>query len=323
MLIINIIMKEKLKYFPITSYAIIMGLAGLTIVFSKFYHMQWLPKSFYNIMLFFTFTLFLVISFIYGLKAVRYFDEVKADFKHRIRINFFSAISISILLLSIAFMAYWPFLSLVLWWVGTILHTIFMFYTISFWIRNNFEIQFMNPAWFIPVVGNMLIPIAGVEFMPKAISFFYFGVGFFFWIILFTIFLNRAIFHHQLPQKFIPTLFILIAPPSIGFIAYMRIAQSWDSFAIFMLFIAYFFVMLLLFLYKSFKNLQFFISWWAFTFPLMAITIASVVAYQISSQNIFKYLSFTLISIAIFTVGFVAWKTIGKMRKGEICVNED
>lgn len=316
-------MKNKLKYFPITSYAIIMGLAGLTIVFSKFYHMQWMPKSFYNILLFFTFALFLTISFIYGLKTVRHFDEVKADFNHRIRINFFSAISISILLLSIAFMAYWPFLSLPLWWIGTILHTVLMFYTISYWIRNNFEIQFMNPAWFIPVVGNILIPIAGVEYMSKAFSFFYFGVGFFFWIILFTIFLNRAIFHNQLPQKFIPTLFILIAPPAIGFIAYIRIAQSWDGFAMFMLFIAYFFVVLLLFLYKSFKNLQFFISWWAFTFPLMAITIASVVAYQISSQSIFKYLSFILITIAIFTVGFVSWKTIGKMKQGEICVSED
>jgi tellurite resistance protein TehA-like permease len=39
------------------------------------------------------------------------------------------------------------------------------------------KIHFMNPAWFIPVVGNILIPIAGVEYMPKAFSFFYFTVG--------------------------------------------------------------------------------------------------------------------------------------------------
>ena len=316
-------MKEKLNYFPITAFSIVMGLSGLAIVFSKFYHMQWLPKYFYDIILFFTSSLFLILSFLYGLKAIRHFDEVKTDFKHPIRVNFFSAISISMLLLSIAFMAYWPFLSLVLWWAGTILHTIFMFYTIGFWIQHNFEIHSMNPAWFIPVVGNMLVPIAGVEYMPKAFSFFYFGVGIFFWIILFAIFLNRAIFHHQLAKKFIPTLFILIAPPAIGFIAYIRIAQSWDSFAIFMLFMAYFFVGLVLFLYKSFKNLQFFISWWAFTFPLMAITIASVVAYQISSQNIFKYLAFLLFGLALFTVVFVTWKTIGKIRQGEICVNED
>jgi tellurite resistance protein len=261
--------------------------------------------------------------FIYGRKAIKHLEEVKKDFKHKIRINFFSAISISFLLLSIAFMSYWPFLSLSFWWIGLILHSILMLYTISFWIQHNFEIQFMNPAWFIPVVGNILVPIAGVEFMPKAFSFIYFAVGFFFWIILFAIFLNRAIFHHQLPQKFMPTLFILIAPPAIGFIAYMRITQSWDSFASFLLFIAYFFIALLLFLYRSFKKIEFFISWWAFTFPLMAITLASLVAYQISALSIYKYLSFVMFVFAVITISIVAWKTIGKMRKGEICVNED
>ena len=316
-------MKEKIQYFPITSYSIIMGLSGLTIVFGKFYHMQWMPRIFYDSLLFFTFSLFLAISILYGLKAIRHLEEVKIDFKHRIRINFFSAISISLILLSIAFMTYWPFLSMLLWWIGTILHTLLMFYTISFWIQHNFEIHFMNPAWFIPVVGNLLVPIAGVEYMPKAFSFFYFAIGFFFWVILFVIFLNRAIFHDQLPQKFIPTLFILIAPPAIGFIAYMRIGQSWDNFAIFMLFIAYFFVVLLLFLYRSFRKLEFFLSWWAFTFPLMAVTIASVVAYQITYQPIFKYFAFVLLMIALIFVGYVSWKTIEKIRHGEICIKED
>ncbi len=316
-------MKEKIQYFPITAFSIIMGLSGLAIAFSKFYHLQWMPKVFYDILLFFTLTLFLFFSYMYGRKAILHFEEVKADFNHRIRINFFSAITISFLLLSIAFMTYWPILSLVFWWVGVIAHTIIMFYTISFWIQHNFEIRFMNPAWFIPVVGNILVPVAGVEYMPKALSFVYFAIGFFFWIILFAIFLNRAIFHHQMPQKFLPTLFILIAPPAIGFIAYIRIAQSWDGFALFMLFMAYFFAILLLFLFRSFSRLKFYISWWAFTFPMMAITIASVVAFQISHQPTFKFLAFLFFSVALFIVGFVAWKTLVMIKNGEMCVEEE
>ncbi|RLE00253.1 MAG: C4-dicarboxylate ABC transporter, partial [Bacteroidetes bacterium] len=116
-------MKERLQFFPITAYSIIMGLSGLVIVFSKFYHMQWLPKFLFDGLLFFTLALFLVISFLYGRKAIRHFDEVKKDFNHRIRVNFFSAISISFLMLSIAFLAYWPFLAMVFWWVGVLLHT--------------------------------------------------------------------------------------------------------------------------------------------------------------------------------------------------------
>jgi len=316
-------MKEKLKYFPITAFAIIMGLSGLTIVFAKFYHMQWLPEWPFKVFLFFTFGLFLFFMLTYSRKAVNHWEEVLKDFNHPIRINFFSAVSISFILLSIAFLSYWPFLSMVLWWVGVILHTGLMLHTIKFWIQQNFEIKFMNPAWFIPVVGNILVPVAGVDFMPAAFSYMYFAIGFFFWIILFAIFLNRVIFHHQLPQKFIPTLFILIAPPAVGFIAYIRIAQSWDAFGVFMLFIAYFFVALLISLRKSFYKIRFFISWWAFTFPLMAMTLASVVAYQVSAIQVYKYVSFFMAFIAVFFISLVAWKTIGKVRAGEICVNED
>ncbi|MBN2804328.1 MAG: SLAC1 anion channel family protein [Deltaproteobacteria bacterium] len=316
-------MNDRLKFFPITAYAIVMGLSGLTIVFSKFYHLQWMPKILFDSLLFFTTGLFLFFTLMYGLKGIYYFEQVATDFKHRIRINFFSAISISFLLLAIAFLGYWPIVSLTFWWTGTILHTILMLHTIKFWIQHNFEINFMNPAWFIPVVGNILVPVAGVDFMPNAFSFFYFAVGIFFWIVLFTIFFYRAIFHHQMPQKFIPTLFILLAPPAVGFISYIRITQSYDAFSAFLLYLTLFFVALILFLYKSFYKIKFFISWWAFTFPLMAVTLATAVAFQVTALVIFKYISWGMFALAVTMVLFVAYKTILKIKANEICVNED
>ena len=130
-------------------------------------------------------------------------------------------------------------LAIILWWMGLILHTYFTFKTITFWIQHNFEMKHFNPAWFIPVVGNIIIPVVGVDLLPTIISFFYFSVGFIFWIILFTIFIYRAVFHDQLAQKFIPTFFILLAPPAVGFISYMRIAASWDAFSVFLLLVSY------------------------------------------------------------------------------------
>lgn len=316
-------MRQKIQFFPITSFAVVMGLTGLTIAFGKFYHLQWLPRIFYDISIFTVLALFLLFLVLYGLKLAFYTDEVKADFRHRVRINFFSAISISLLLLSIAFYTYYPILSIVFWWVGVGLHTVFMFKTISFWIQHNFEIQHFNPAWFIPVVGNILIPISGVDFAPVIFSYFYFAVGFFFWIVLFAIFLYRAVFHAQLPEKFIPTFFILLAPPAIGFVSYMRITASWDTFAIFLLFMAYFFVILLATMYKSFTKLKFFMSWWAFTFPLAAVTIASSVAFQITHYTGFVIIAWVMLVTTIIAIGIVAWQTIVHIRKGEICVKEE
>jgi len=316
-------MKQKIQFFPITSYAAVMGLTGLTIAFGKFYHLQWMPRIFYDISIFFVLALFLFISVLYGLKLVMYPDEVKTDFKHRIRINFFSAISISLLLLSIAYYTYYPMLSIILWWAGLLLHTFFMFKTISFWIQHNFEIHHFNPAWFIPVVGNILIPVSGVDFAPVILSYFYFAVGFFFWIVLFTIFLYRAIFHAQLPEKFIPTFFILLAPPAVGFIAYMRITASWDTFSVFLLLLTYFFIGLLIVMYRSFTQLKYFMSWWAFTFPLTAASISSAVAFQVTHYLFFKVTAWFILVSAIIAISIVVWHTIIHIRKGEICVKEE
>ena len=300
-----------------------MGLSGLTIVLGKFANESLLSPMFFKGSLFFTISLFVLFLLMYAIKFVRFNNEVIDDFNHRIRINFFSTISISFLLLAIAFLEYNNSVSEIMWYIGTILHTFLMFYTLSFWIRKNIDIKFMNPAWFIPVVGNMLIPIAGVEFISKDINFFFFVTGFFFWIVLFVIFLNRVIFHHQLPQKFMPTLFILIAPPSIGFISYIRITGNFDYFAESLLFMAYFFVILIVFLYQSFKGLKFFISWWAFTFPIMSITIASLLAYHKSSEIMYKNISIGFSIIGVIIIALVVWNTIIKVKQGEICVKED
>jgi tellurite resistance protein len=300
-----------------------MGLTGLAIAFSKFAQLSWLPDYLFLGTLYLVSALFVLVVVLYGIKAVKYFDEVLADFRHRIKVSFFSTISISLLLLSVAYHPVNHGLSQVLWWTGTVLHTYLMLHTIAFWIQHNFEINHFNPAWFIPVVGNLIVPIMGVEYMPGTFTFFYFAVGAFFWFILFTIFLNRVIFHHQMPEKFIPTLFILIAPPAVGLIAYFRLTGSWDMLSEFFISITYFFVLLLLFLVKSFRNLRFFISWWAFTFPLDALTIASVVAYQATKNPFYMYASWFSLGLALSFILVVGYRTVMKIRAHEICVKEE
>jgi len=51
------------------------------------------------------------------------------------------------------------------------------------------------------------------------LSWFFFSVGLIMWAVMFTIIMNRIIFHNPLPQKLMPTLFILIAPPAVALIS--------------------------------------------------------------------------------------------------------
>jgi tellurite resistance protein len=85
----------------------------------------------------------------------------------------------------------------------------------------------------------------------------------------------------------------------------------------------YFFIALLAVMYKSFTQLKFFMSWWAFTFPLAASTIASAVAYQVTNYMFFKVIAWALLVTAISAISIVTWYTVLHIRKGEICVKEE
>lgn len=319
---IKSIPSDRLQFFPIMMFAIVMGLSGLTMVYKRVSEVLYFPSFISILMMIVTSMIFLLILYFYTLKLIKHKNEVKKEFSHPIRINFFAASSISILLLSMIYRHNIDAISRIFFIIGVILHIFFTFYTIKFWINNNLEIQHSNPAWFIPIVGNLIVPIAGKGFVSDEILYFYFSIGIFFWIILFSIILNRIIFHNQFAPKFMPTLFILIAPPSIGFISYIKLTGSLDFFAQILFNLGLFFTILVFVMYKNFINIKFFISWWAFTFPMAAITLATILMYELSSKWFYGFLAYFLTFITTIIVILVAIETVKHMRKKEICIME-
>ncbi|RXJ82768.1 SLAC1 anion channel family protein [Arcobacter sp. F2176] len=313
---------NRLKSFPVTMFAIIMGLSGLSLVYSKANEVLGINKIFYEIFSFFTIIIFFIILIIYFIKMMKYDEEVKAEFSHPTRINFFTAISISFILVSMLFKPFNIQVSHSLFTIGTVLQLFFTFYTFKFWINTPLNIKHSSPAWFIPIIGNLVIPIAGIDFLSENVLMYFFSIGIFFWIIMFSIILNRIIFHDKFTQKFMPTLFILIAPPSVGFLAYYKLTSSLDVFSIVLFNLGLFFTLLLFFMYKNFLKIKFFISWWAFTFPLASMTISTLLLYSINKEIIYYYLSYFFIVCTTCVVGIVAINTIKDIVKNEICIME-
>lgn len=318
----HVVKTQRLQFFPIMMFAVVMGFSGLSIVYQKAHEILGLGKLVGDVFAWLDLCLFALILVAYGSKMVLHLDEVKKEFEHPVRINFFATSAISFLLISIVFHDISGFIAWYGFVVGTVLQTFFTFYTMSFWIRRNVDIAHSNPAWLIPIVGNVLVPVAGAGMVDNELLVYFFSIGVFFWVVLSAILINRIIFHHQLAGKFIPTLFIFIAPPAISFVAYVKMYAVVDLFAHFLYSMALFFSFLLFFMYKSFMKLKFFISWWAFTFPLAAISIASMLAYKKLQIPMYSYYSYFFMAITTLVVLLVAIKTVGHMLKREICIQE-
>ncbi|PID49102.1 MAG: C4-dicarboxylate ABC transporter [Proteobacteria bacterium] len=313
----------RLAHLPIAFFSIIMGLAGLTLGWDKAAVILGKPLYIGDILAIVTPIVFLVVATLYLSKRLKYPQAVKADLGHPIKLAFFPAISISLLLIATTLVHRLPAIAEVIWMVGAALHLVLTLYVISSWMHHpHYKVQHMSPAWFIPAVGNVLVPVAGVALGYSHISWFFFSIGMMFWVILFTIVFYRVLFHDPLPARMIPTFFILIAPPAVGFIAYTRLAENFDSFSHFLYYAALFLTLLLFVQVRMFTRLQFFLSWWAYSFPLAAMTLATFLMYEIDGSAFFMYLGFSLLIILTAVIVLLLVKTLNAIRQKAICVED-
>lgn len=313
----------RLAHFPVALFASVMGAAGLAIAWLKAGHLGLVPEEIGALLRWLASVLFTFLLLTYAAKLLRHPAAVLAERAHPLKQNFFPAISIGLILLATAWRHDAPQAASWLWGIGAALHLAFTLLAMSGWIHHpHFQISHANPAWFIPVVGNILIPVAGVGFAPADISWFFFSIGLVFWLVLMTIVLYRLFFHEPLPLRLTPTLFILLAPPSVGFLAWLALTDSLDAFARILYFTALFLGLLLASNAARFFRVPFFISAWAYSFPLAALTLATFEMATRSSLAFYNWLGWVLLVLLSAVVAILAVKTVLAALAGRICVPE-
>lgn len=315
--------ERGIRYFPIALFASVMGFSGLTMAVKHAENLYGLHHGVSTTLLVFTTVLFLFNGLILLYRLIQHREEVKLDFNHPVKMNFFGAISISMLLLAQAYLEMNTSISFTFWSLGAILQAILTLVILSKLIWTfSFKIEQFNPAWFIPIVGNIIVPLAGSFHVDADVNWMFFSTGIVFSIVYTTIFINRIFFHPPLPTKLLPTFFILMAPPAIGFVSYIKLAGGMDTFAYILYGTALTIGLLLLFQLKRFMQIPFFISWWAFLFPSAAMTIATVEMYldhgKVLYHGMFILQVVGLLALAIF----LSWKTIELAINRQLCVKE-
>lgn len=315
---------QRIAYFPASFFGMIMGVTGLSIAFLQ---LSKTAPIFTNVAMgnvIIVAVLMVVLLGVYLYKTIRFFPEVKAEMKHPVKMNFIPAISISLLLLSVAFYA----LDLVqisqrLWIIGAVMQISLTYWVLYNWVHHDFFTpEHSSPAWFIPIVGNIVVPIAGVHHAPMELNWFFFSIGLVFWIVVKSVVINRIIFHAPMQARLIPTLFIFIAPPAVGFISYLALNDNQlNQFAMILYFFGIAMTLLMLVSLHKFVKLDFALSWWAYTFPVAAMVIASYIMAANSGQIGFQYIAYFLHGLLMLLIVYLAYKTALAVKHKQICVD--
>ncbi len=315
--------QPRLANLPITFFAIGMGMMGLTLALRAAETAFATGHGASMVVLAVSTAMLAVITAGYLAKAWRYPDKVAEDWHHPVKIAFFPAISISLLLLATALVEVAPTVAASVWMFGTALQGVLALSVISAWIGHRpFQTAMMTPAWFIPAVGNVIVPLAGARLGYVEVSWLFFSGGLIFWIVLLTLVMNRLMFHDPMPGKMVPTLMILVAPPAVAFSAWLRLEGEVGAFGHFLLSTAYVFALLVTTQAAKLRKLPFALSWWALSFPIAALAIASFGYAHAASSGAHLWIGTGLLALLIMVVAALIGRTAMAIRSGAICVPE-
>ncbi|XP_057798583.1 S-type anion channel SLAH2-like [Salvia miltiorrhiza] len=221
----------------------------------------------------------LTVAIIYALKLIFYFEAVRREYYHPVRVNFFFAPWISLLFLALAVPpSIAQTLPSYLWYIlmAPILCLELKIY--GQWMSGGQRrlSKVANPSNHLSVVGNFVGALLGASMGLKEGPIFFFAVGMAHYIVLFVTLYQRLPTNETLPKELHPVFFLFVAAPSVASMAWAEIQGSFDYGSRIAYFIAMFLYVSLAVRVNFFRGFRFSLAWWAYTFPMTAAAIATI-----------------------------------------------
>ncbi|MEX8517420.1 MAG: SLAC1 anion channel family protein [Leptothrix sp. (in: b-proteobacteria)] len=155
------------------------------------------------------------------LRLQRHPEAWQDDRNHPVRHTFMANMPISLILLAtvaVALAGPSP-LAAGLWWIGSLGQLWVTLWVLSRWWAGNkvggLQWAVVTPALIVPIVGNVLVPLAGVPLGYPEWAAAQFGIGLMFWPVVLVLLMVRIAVQGLWPERLLPSTFIFIAPPAV------------------------------------------------------------------------------------------------------------
>lgn len=311
---------HSVNHLPVGAFSIVMGIDGLSAAFNRA-SAAWtaIPAAIGAVLAWISVAALAVLLVAYATKAVRHRSAVFAEWRHPVKSAFTATIPIAALVAATALLPHSKGLSAGLWWAGAITMAAVTVWVVRTW-STDAQIQHVHvhPAWFIPVVGNIVVPLAGVAHAPVELSWYFFGVGIVYWLGIMPIVLGT------IPPRLAPTLAILVAPPAVGALSWVRLGGDWsDPLARILLAVTLFNLLVLATRVAALRKVPFALPAWAYTFPLAAAAVAFIAAYESGEGAFYAWAGGVTLGIATAIVLALGVRTVRGFVTGELLQPED
>ncbi|OEL21922.1 S-type anion channel SLAH3 [Dichanthelium oligosanthes] len=303
--------------FPISAFGMCMGVSSQAMLWktlelepsTAFLHVN---RDVNDAFWWFSVALMGLVSAIYLLKVVFYFEAVRREFYHPIRVNFFFAPWIACLFLVKGVPQPVSTIHHVVWYMLMAPLFILDLKMYGQWMSGGDRrlSKVANPTNHLAVVGNFVGALLGAQMGLTEPAIFFFAVGLVHYLVLFVTLYQRLPTNVQLPKELHPVFFLFIATPSVASVAWARICGEFSHGAKVAYYISLFLYVSLVSRVKFFRGVRFSLAWWAYTFPMTSAAIATAIFASEVTNVLTRALAVGLACVASVTVAGVLAATM-------------
>lgn len=312
--------QPSVRYLPVSLFGSVMSVAGLSLAWRLAHKAYGADLAVSRVIGIIALAMFAILSLSYLSKLVKHPELVKQEFAHPVIASFFGTVSISILLLSSVIGSYSASAQLIVWIIGSVLTLVLSIVMISRMLNGNAAPATVMPAWLIAGVGSLDIVVSGGAFMEGwayQVNLLAAAVGSISAIVFFILIFSRLIHHDPLVDGMRPSKMILMAPFSVGFIAYVNLVQRVDMFAS-LLFYFGLFLFVIIFYRLMVKPPVFSPSWWAIGFPMAALTNAAFIYAGAVGGAGLALIAAVLLFLLTASIAVLAFRTLHGLFTGRL-----
>jgi tellurite resistance protein len=176
----------------------------------------------------------------------------------------------------------------------------------------------VTPALFIPIVGNVLVPLAGVPLGRPEWAAAQFGVGLLFWPVVTVMLLVRVAVQGMWPERLLPASFIFIAPPAVvGLSALQFGAPPLVGWALWGM--ALFSFLWVATLAPRIAAMPFGLPHWGMSFPLAAF---AALTLRVAPTGPLAMAGVALLALASLVIAALLLATVRGLRDGSLLAPE-
>ena len=246
------------------------------------------------------------------LKVILYPKSIREDFENPIILSSCGTFSMALMILSTYLKAFMPILSYSVWIIGVVLHILLMIYFTYRFVIREFDINTVYPTWWIVYVGITMAAItANVHGIHEA-DFIFFIIGFISMLVTTPLVIYRDVRYPNESNMNKPLICIFTALFSILIVGYLNSAESISyEFLMALYIIACVCYIFALYKFIDYRNIEFYPSFAAFTFPFVISALATKGIIGNVSQNLLLNNILTVeTAIAVVLVAYVVMRYI-------------